>query len=103
MPGQTLAAIITLGLGIGITTTEFSLLYGLFYRGLPFEDGDRIAFLSQGECCGEARVTGSDHGGVHAEISGEGSGHPGRWIHPWTDGIVLRHGVDLLVYGRRSS
>ncbi len=41
-PGQTLAAIIALGLGIGITTTEFSVLYGGFYRTLPFEDGERL-------------------------------------------------------------
>ena len=45
MPGQTVAAIITLSLGIGITTTEFSLLYGLFYRGLPFENGERLVHV----------------------------------------------------------
>ena len=44
-PGQTLAAIITLGLGIGITTTEFGMLYGLFYRTLPFEDADQLVGL----------------------------------------------------------
>ena len=41
-PGQTIAAIITLGLGIGITTAEFGMLYGLFYRALPFEDADQL-------------------------------------------------------------
>ena len=45
MPGQTVAAIITLGLGIGITTAEFSLLYGLFYRALPFEDGEELVHV----------------------------------------------------------
>ncbi len=41
-PGQTVAAIITLGLGIGITTTEFGMFYGIFYRALPFEDADQL-------------------------------------------------------------
>ena len=42
MPGQTVAAILTLGLGIGITTAQYSLLYGGYYRALPFEDADRL-------------------------------------------------------------
>ena len=46
-PGQTVAAIITLGLGIGITTAMFSIVYGAFYRALPFENAERLVSVWQ--------------------------------------------------------
>lgn len=45
-PGFTLISVITLGLGIGLTTMMFSIVYGALLRGLPFEEGDRIVALS---------------------------------------------------------
>jgi putative ABC transport system permease protein len=45
-PGTALAAAIALGLGIGLTTASFSIVYGIMWRGLPFEGGDRIMGLS---------------------------------------------------------
>jgi hypothetical protein len=41
-PGQTAAAIITLGLGIGLTTMMVGVLYSAFYRGVPFENPERL-------------------------------------------------------------
>jgi len=42
-PGTTAMAVIALALGIGLTTVMFSIIYGTLLRGLPFEEGDRIA------------------------------------------------------------
>ena len=41
-PGTTVLAIVALALGIGLTTTMFSIVNGVFLRGLPFEDADKI-------------------------------------------------------------
>jgi predicted permease len=41
-PGTSLLAVAALGLGIGLTTTMFSIVQGAMLRGLPFEDSDRI-------------------------------------------------------------
>ena len=41
-PGTSALAVIALALGIGLTTTMFSIINGVFLRGLPFERADRI-------------------------------------------------------------
>src|SRR5689334_25123026 len=41
-PGTSLLAIVALALGIGLTTTMFSIVNGAFLRGLPFEDAGKI-------------------------------------------------------------
>jgi putative ABC transport system permease protein len=41
-PGVALIAVVALALGIGLTTVMFSIVYGAMYRGLPFEDAERI-------------------------------------------------------------
>ena len=41
-PGLTIVAALALTLGIGLTTTMFSIVYGALIKGLPFPDGDRI-------------------------------------------------------------
>ena len=43
--GLTTVAVIALTLGIGLTTTMFSIVYGALMKGLPFRDGDRIVML----------------------------------------------------------
>jgi putative ABC transport system permease protein len=40
--GVTLAAVITLALGIGASTAIFTIVYGVLLRPLPFSDPDRI-------------------------------------------------------------
>jgi putative ABC transport system permease protein len=44
-PGFTLAAVVTLGLGIGAATAIFSLVDAILLRPLPFQDQDRLVSL----------------------------------------------------------
>ena len=44
-PGVTFVAILALGLGIGLTTTMVSVVYGVLVRGLPYQGADRIAVV----------------------------------------------------------
>lgn len=41
-PGYTVAAVLTLAVGIGASTAIFSLLYGALLRPLPYPDADRL-------------------------------------------------------------
>ncbi|HSU17880.1 ABC transporter permease [Longimicrobium sp.] len=41
-PGFSALSVVTLALGIGLTTTMFSIVYGALLRGLPFEHGERV-------------------------------------------------------------
>ncbi|HET7585917.1 MAG TPA: ABC transporter permease [Gemmatimonadaceae bacterium] len=40
--GLTIVSVLALTLGIGLTTTVFSIIYGAFEKGLPFPEGHRI-------------------------------------------------------------
>ena len=44
-PGLTAVSVLALTLGIGLTTTMFSIVYGAMLRGLPYPGGDRIAVV----------------------------------------------------------
>ncbi len=46
-PGLSLVAIVTIALGVGAVTQNFSGFYGMLIRGLPFEDGDRLMSISE--------------------------------------------------------
>lgn len=41
-PGLVIVATVALTLGIGLTTTMFSITYGALMKGLPYPEGDRI-------------------------------------------------------------
>src|SRR5512135_3489187 len=45
-PGLTLSAVVALALGVGLPTLLFSIGFGIFLRGLPFPDGDRIVAVT---------------------------------------------------------
>lgn len=44
-PGTLFAGSAALALGIGLTTTMFSVIYGLLIKGLPYDDPSRIAVV----------------------------------------------------------
>ena len=44
-PGTSAIAIVALALGIGLTTTMFSIVEGVILRGLPFEKSERIMLV----------------------------------------------------------
>ena len=46
-PGLTIVATLALTLGIGLTTTMFSIVYGALMKGLPYPDGDRVMILQR--------------------------------------------------------
>jgi putative ABC transport system permease protein len=45
-PGLSIIATVTFGLGIGLTTAVFSIVNGAMFKGLPFEEADRIVYVS---------------------------------------------------------
>ena len=41
-PGFSAISVVTLALGIGLTTTMFSIVYGAMLKGLPFPNADEL-------------------------------------------------------------
>ncbi len=56
-----LVAIATLTLGIGTSTSIFSMVNSVLLNPMPFEDGDRFAFLWRQVQNGAFRLTAGDH------------------------------------------
>ena len=46
-PGLSVAAILALGLGIGLTATTFTIAWGTIFRGLPFERADELVHFER--------------------------------------------------------
>lgn len=46
-PALTAVTVLALALGLGLTTMMFSIVYGAFWRGLPFEESERLIHLEQ--------------------------------------------------------
>ena len=58
-PAFTLAALVTLALGIGATTAVFSVVYGVLLRPLPYAEPDRLVQLWE-----QSTRTGNEHNPV---------------------------------------
>lgn len=46
-PGLSVTAVVALALGIGLTTSMFSIVYGLMFRGLPYDEPEAIVAISR--------------------------------------------------------
>src|SRR5574341_1186754 len=46
-PGFAVMAVLALGVGLGLTATMWSIVYGGIMRGLPFEQADRIVHIAR--------------------------------------------------------
>lgn len=46
-PGLSLVAVLTIALGVGLTTHTFSVVYGSMIRGLPFDEGTTLVSVSE--------------------------------------------------------
>jgi putative ABC transport system permease protein len=46
-PGYAALSVVTLALGIGLTTMMFSIVYGAVLRGLPFEEAERLIHVQR--------------------------------------------------------
>jgi len=61
-PGLSFLAILALGLGIGLSTIMFSIIEGVFLRGLPFDEADRIVGIGVSDANqGDARLPLGPH------------------------------------------
>ncbi len=60
-PGFMLVAVLTLGLGVGATTTMFSAVNAILFRALPYQNAEKVVVLKQTD----AR-DGTLHDGVSA-------------------------------------
>jgi putative ABC transport system permease protein len=58
-PGFAAVAGLTLALGIGLTTTLFSITYGVLLKPLPWPDSDRLVRLTESRKGREPRVKGT--------------------------------------------
>src|SRR3954464_3596088 len=57
-PGVAIVATLALTLGIGLTTTMFSIVYGALMKGLPYPDGDRVIVVERSNAA--RGINGSD-------------------------------------------
>ena len=46
-PGASAISILALTLGIGVTATMYSIVYGIMLRGLPFEESEKIISVAR--------------------------------------------------------
>ena len=68
-PLFTIAATLTLAIGIGVNTAMFAVVYGVLIRPLPYTDVDRLYMLFQTSGrAGRTRVTPLDFVDLHAQI-----------------------------------
>src|SRR5919106_3934255 len=63
--GYTAVAILTMAVGIGATTTLFSVAYGVLLKPLPWAGGDRLVRLTESRKGQQARLPGTISNGAY--------------------------------------
>src|SRR5579872_5544356 len=116
-PGLAGVAIVALTLGIGLTTTMFSIVYGVMLKGLPFPDGDRIVTVYRNNTLNGSQrdaVTAADYGDYKARqhtlsniaayysgtVNVSGVGQAERYTGSWVSSTVFDIAKTQPVLGR---
>ncbi|HWS89210.1 MAG TPA: ABC transporter permease [Pyrinomonadaceae bacterium] len=89
-PGFTLAAVMTLALGIGANTAIFSVIYGVLLRPLPYREGDRLVVLRQ-----QARLNNASSLGFSPKEFFDY-----RDQNKTMESMVEHHSMNFILYGR---
>ena len=86
-PGFTLAAILTLGLGIGANSAIFSVVNAVLLKPLPYEHGDRLVVLQQRMGTINQRFSAADTNDYRRQSRA-------------LDGLVEYHNMNFILLGR---
>ncbi|MET0650608.1 MAG: ABC transporter permease [Pyrinomonadaceae bacterium] len=89
-PGFTLAAVVTLALGIGANTAIFSVIYGVLLRPLPYREGERLVVVRQ-----QARLNNVNSLGFSVKEFFDY-----RDQNKTMESMVEHHSMNFILYGR---
>ncbi len=89
-PGFTLAAILTLGLGIGANSAIFSVVNAVLLKPLPYEHGDRLVTLQQQ----------APHAGMLNQPFSVAEINDYRTQSHSLDGLIEYHNMNFILLGR---
>lgn len=89
-PGFTLAAVVTLALGIGANAAIFSVIYGVLLRPLPYREGERLVVVRQ-----QARLNNVNSLGFSVKEFFDY-----RDQSQTMESMVEHHSMNFILYGR---
>jgi putative ABC transport system permease protein len=89
-PGFTLAAVLTLALGIGANAAIFSVIYGVLLRPLPYREGERLVVVRQ-----QARLNNASSLGFSVKEFFDY-----RDQSKTMESMVEHHSMNFILYGR---